>query len=467
MKRICFILVLLMGSRFTFAQSGSLFVKKTLEVQLLQKQYLSETQNSNQTNQYTSFAGGFSFESKAQTQWPFGGHFLGMISVDGSEQAYLAAPELYMGVRSLEEQGLGIIIGRKKLQWSQFNEDWRLGIWQPQIRWDYLRPVEQGLTGFFASVRGHDFNITGFISPLTLPDQGPNFHLVNGEFVSSNRWFRQPQSRHMVLQQDRPVSYELVNPKISDILFNSGMGLNIVLGHMENGFWLNTSMANKPMNQIHLGIEGYHSVSSDRFMESVAVIHPMVARHSVVTVESGFSSDDFRGWISYTEEKPEKPTLPSGWSQSALSNAKFYGASVSHRLPWLGWKNQWAKLGYMYLSESRVSMISSASSSGGIGDDTFESSFDRYPYRQVVSLGWQGSLLEQFSQRINFKLNYLYSIPERGSLFSAELEYSLNKNTKWNLGMDILGVETDGSQRGLMGLYQNNDRITGGLSYIF
>ena len=441
------------------------YAETDLQLQLLQSQYLGGSQNNTQNEAYSSFGIQLKHHSQPAKTFVHGLNIQALASMDGTEQAYVAAPEFYWGLKlPTEKSGLGLVIGRQRFDWSNFDEEWSLGIWQPYVRWDYLHPQPQGLTGAFFSLDTSDAKVMVFATPLFLPDQGPQFEVVDGEFRSSNRWFRQPTSKHTVINQDRKLSYELDRPSDAEVVMNAAYGLSILLGNEEDGPWLKTSLASKPINQMHLGIEGYHSIARpNRYLESVAVVHPTVARHSVMTVEAGYRVEDYQGWISVTEERPDRTDLPDEWEESSLYSSRFIGMTVSHRLPWVGWRNHWLKYSAMSLTED----LPPPSPSGQ--QDTLESSLDRYPYKEVLSAEWTAPVINRATQRLDLGLRYLYSVPEKGSLLSAKLELVWQRNTRWDLGFDILGTEASGEdqQSGLMSLYRNNDRISGGVTYVF
>ncbi len=371
---------------------------------------------------------------------------------------------MYVSWRKPTLKGFSVTLGRKIHTWSRFDEEWRLGVWQPNVRWDYLHPVQQGLTGLFVGGHGRDVQVTAFATGLLLPDQGPEFETVNGEFHSSNRWFRQPESRHTIFNQDRKLNYELERPETKDVLLHAGYGLSVLVGREQQGFWLRTSLANKPVNQLHLGIDGYHSLAKDNhFLESIAVVHPKVVRHNVATVEAGYQADDYGTWLSLTEESPHESGMPEAWEESSLYASRFFGATFSHRLPWQGFKTQWIKYSYMQLTEEIPAP------KGGVYEDDLESSLDRFPYKRVIAVEWKAPLLDRARKKLNLAIRYLYSIPEKGALLSGGLDYIPFPQMRWSIGVDVLGaqLEPGDENAGLMTLYRNNDRVVGGVSYVF
>lgn len=433
-----------------------------VQVQLIQSQYLSGGQNETQIDRYSSVGVKVQQLGDFWLDGNYGLELMGLATMDATENAYVALPQLYVGAHIPLVPEFNLTLGRKRMRWSYFDEEWRLGIWQPSVRWDYLHPVEEGLTGAFLGVESRDVQVIGFVTPFFIPDQGPQFQVVNGEFHSSNRWFRQPTSRHTVVGQDRRLNYELDKPAENDIVMNAGYGLSLTLGQEQSGPWLKTSFANKPINQLHIAIEGYHSLArEDRFLESVAIVHPVVARHTVTTVEGGYRQEDYWAWASITEERPSNPNLPDEWEEASLYSSRFLGGTFSHRVPIPGLKTHWLKYSYMRLTEEIPER--------GAETDTLESSLDRYPFSEVASVEWVGPVLVQGASRMDLGVRYLYSIPEQGGLVSAKAEWRWSRDLRIDFGVDILGsnVSDESPHRGLMTIYRNNDRVIGGLTYVF
>lgn len=451
--------ILLPFPAFAVLESGN-----QMQFQLLQSQYLSESQGDLQTQSYTSLGVRTKFASEQTRTNRWGVDAMGLGSIDGTEQAYFAAPEAYFATQFSRYSKFSLVLGRYKTTWSKFDDEWRLGIWQPYVRWDYLHPTAQGLTGMFLFLGDKRVSVKGFATPVFLPDQGPQFTVENGEFHSSNRWFRQPRNNHSAFGEERRLNYELKKPSEEDVILHSGFGLSVLAGNEESGPWLRMAVANKPINQFHLGIDGFHSVApQNRLFESTAVVHPKVVRHSIVTIEAGLQGEDLGGWVSLTEERPQESNMPEEWAEASLYPSRFWGVTVAQRLPWQGFRQHFVKYMYMSLNEELPTNQQERLT------DNVESSLGRYPYKSVAGLEWTAPFLNSVRHRLDLGLRYLYSIPEQGGLLSAQATYQVEKDLRWNLGFDIIGanVSDDSSDAGLMSRYRHNDRVIGGVTYVF
>ena len=164
-----------------------------------------------------------------------------------STEFYVGVPEVYVQPRKIAP-GFSLTIGRQKRLWSRLDQEFNLGIWQPQLRWDYLQPMQQGLTGvFFDWSLSSALRFSFFTSPLFLPDQGPQFRLRDGHFASANRWFAPPQSRVQLFENTpyasaAPLYFKLERPSEEDIVMHSSFGFSMYY-QATGPFWSQVSYA--------------------------------------------------------------------------------------------------------------------------------------------------------------------------------------------------------------------------------
>jgi hypothetical protein len=441
-----------------------------MDFNLFQDRYLGEPVQSSQGKNYTVYAGDLNLE----TQSPGFNYRLNPVfqgAFESSDEFYFGVPEVYVQPRKLAA-GFDLTIGRQKRHWSHLDEEFNLGIWQPQLRWDYLAPKQEGLVGvFFDWTLSSNVRFTFFTSPLSVPDQGPNYKLVNGQFQTSNRWFSPPQSRLQLFSQtpsaaEAPLYFKVDRPSEEDLFLHSSFGFSMAY-QGAGPYWTQVSYAYKPLNQLHLGIEcsncgtiGTHGAPP---LEITAVIHPRVVNHNVLTWEAGFDRVDDKAWISLTGDVPTRSGFPADYAESALNPMVVTGFAYQHFVrPFTGVPS-WLQLSYM-----RIFEFPRKSDNGLVPDDDVTSSFDRYPYREVAAVDWRLLLVQTQSNRIHWRNRYTYSIPERGGWLSLGLDWARGP-VAWNLGVDILGADVDptSAQAGLFARYRNNDRVFGGVSYVF
>lgn len=458
---LCMILGSLVGT--ANARTASSY----LDLDLRQNRYFGGVPNPNQDSNYSLFSGdlnletqsdGFTYKLNPITQGDF----------NNSDEFYFGVPEAYVQPRKIAPWS-DLTIGRKKRKWSHLDEEFNLGIWQPQLRWDYLAPVQQGLTGvFFDWSLSSQLRLTFFTSPLHLPDQGPQYKLNNGRFESSNRWFEQPHGQLLfqgeTFAKDAPLYFEINKPSEEEIVMHSSFGLGLQFDHTSE-YWTKLNYAYKPRNQIQLGIECSNCarIGNPEPLEVTAVIHPKIVKHHVVTLESGFNRTDDRGWISLTGDFPNASGFPEAYHEAPLDSMVIAGAGYSHYLHrWIGFPS-WLGVSYM-----RAETIKDTKETGLVDDDQVKSSLDRFPFKDLAAIDWSIQLLSRKNFELSFRNRYSYSVPEQGGWLSSGLNLAQGP-LSWMLGADILGADVDGNSQdaGLFSTYRANDRVFGGVSYVF
>ncbi len=439
-----------------------------LNVDLVQERYLGEVQNSSQVPNYTVLSGDLNLEARSA------GFFykfnpVGEGAIEVPDEFYFGVPEAYIRARNLAP-GFNMGIGRMKRTWSRLDEEFSLGVWQPQLRWDYLAPRQEGLIGIHLEwALSDNFQFTFFTSPLFLPDQGPNYKLTDGHFTSSNRWFVPPQTslnllRGSGLSKDVPIYFQLDRPSEEAIIMHSSFGLGLMY-HPSASFWVQANYAYKPLNQIHLGVDcpNCGNLSGVTPLEVNPVIHPVVVNHHVATLETGFDRVDDRGYVSLTGDFPSNSGFPDSYYESPLDSMMIAGAAYQHYIfSWLGVPS-WLKYSYM-----KTFLLRSKDKHGLVDTEQVQSSLDRYPYREVAAVEWKMLLRQEHKNRLELKTRYSYSVSEKGGWLSSGVGWSVGDLT-WNLGLDVLGsdVSENSPSAGLFTRYRSNDRVYGGINYVY
>src|SRR5690606_33789215 len=122
----------------------------SIDLDLRQQRYVGERSSSTQLSTYTQFAAELNFETQSPG-FSYKINALGQGAFERSDEFYFGIPEFYMKPRQLAP-GIDLTIGRQKRVWSELDQEFNLGVWQPQLRWDYLAPIQQGLTGVFFDI---------------------------------------------------------------------------------------------------------------------------------------------------------------------------------------------------------------------------------------------------------------------------------------------------------------------------
>lgn len=432
-----------------------------IKLDFSQQEYSSPGQTEFQRRDYTNL--GIDADLKGQGLGLDAGlHGIYQGTVQSGSEQYYGVPEAYVGESKTDKTtGVRWTVGRQKRHWSRFDEEFGMGIWQPQLRWDYLNPIQQGLTGlFFDFTASRSVSLTFFASSVFLPDQGPNFELKDGQFASNNRWFWSPRTNFRIFNQSNPASYALSMPKTEEVVFQPSLGGKISFESKSTPWWAQFAYAYKPMNQLHLGYECSACVNVGN-LSATATIHPSVLMHRVATLEAGVQDEDQRGWISVTSDVPTSPKGSPDWVQSDYNDVIFAGASYAHYASLLSHPG-WFKVSYLRAFEKMNDQPNT------LVEERVESSLDRYPYQEIAAAEWEWILMQGSQNQLSWRTRYTYSIPERGSWLSMQL-WLQQKNSSWNLNVDVLGADIDptSNNAGLFTRYRENDRMTGGVSYVF
>ena len=402
-----------------------------------------------------------------------------------TEEQYSAIPQIYGEWDS--GWGLKLSFGRKLHRWSLLDQEWELGVWQPSLKNELIHPQEQGLIGLFNQLNSRDWQLLVLLSPVFLPDQGPHFTLNKGTFTSHNRWFSPPPSRLELLNREEGIYYELDKPKVNDVIFQPSWALQLKYGTEERGFWTQWAVTEKPMNQMHFGLETYRSAALDEtYGRNMAIIHVREARHWVGNWEMGQTHRDegISYWMSYSVERPEDPHLNNEWDQPPLKEAQIMGLHLNHPLPLPGLAQSSVSWNWVQVDEQKKSVRASHDSSAAIRESAFSTqandewqqdqlqrALPRYPVLQAVSVQWNAQLDMKGEGRLGWRTRYSYSLPDDAGWLSTAVQWTLDSHWQGYLGVDILGTVHSPSQdeevKSIYSQFRQNDRIAGGLTYVF
>lgn len=439
---------------------------------LSQNSFAGEPQASSQAVNDQNWSLGVA--GKQQTEWwSSGAEVLGYGSFQNSVEQYVGIPELFFKTKNksniVKEQTWSLTIGRERRLWSRLDDQLSLGVWQPALRWDAMRPVSEGLTGLFFDLPvAKNWSVSFLTSPLFIPDQGPNFRLRDGAFESHNRWFRHPQSQLELMGASSNISYELEKPNVNDVIFQSSFAG--ALRFERKNFWSQASAAYMPANQMHLGLGAYQNLSlTDPNRQSVVRVYPKVYKHNIFTLEAGLKGEEQEGWVSFMTDRPQRPEFSQkseaglGWEESELSNKNYVGASYLRKLPSFlglghnlqftlmkGWKNA--------LPRETSSLMS----------QPVNSSFDRPFYENLAAVDWIVAWKKYSRIHWEARLRYWQTVAPRSAWVSPTFAW-VDGPWTWIASADLLGSEgnDDDALKSYFGQYRNNSRAQLGLSYVF
>ena len=363
--------------------------------------------------------------------------------------------------------------GRRLYNWSQMDSDWKLGLWQPRYRWDYLDPELQGLTGVFFRAQQSDWEFVVLGAPVFIPEQGAPLKSEGGTIVSSSRWVSQPASKVNLLNYDTPMNYYINVPPSREIIDNPGGAAYLRLGDRSQGVWAHMAYAYKPMNQLLLSanpdnrLRGREIESADIAGSATGVvqIHPRVIYHQLSEVTAGYSqSEEYAVWLSVLNEQPIMDNPPNRWISQQVAPTFLMSPGVSYDFPAVGPRPTRLKASVL------KQWGGDARDSGELANSSDKSLFEpRYPFRNAFMTEFQMPWWWSGQRVLIFSVRGIYEWEDQGVVFSTKFHFQPAAMWQLLVGADLLGQwggEND-SNLSFGSRYRGNDRVFGGVNYVF
>ncbi len=435
-----------------------------LSVEIQQYNYNSNTaQTTDQFSQYTQLSPQFGYYHKTETSSGFENTLktdgLLVLPMSAGTHFEVAVPNAFWKVK-IPSRHFQLSIGREVQNWSELDEFWHLGIWQPLARWDAADPMTQGLTGVFARISEDRFHMVFFASDIFLPDQQPDYQVSNGQITSDNRWFRAPVSQFSNYNEPSNIDYTIASVNPSSVIFHKSFAVMTEFGQKNAGPYLRTSYAYKPMNQFHIADNLNFNVAEN--LATVTVL-PMVIDEHVFTAETGFHfNDNGEFMLSDTWEHFNNPSLPSNYEQSQLVDSQYLGALYRRDLDIFGLEH--AGLGLSYVQ--RIEQTNPKTDT--IIQGEVESSADRMSFDRLAGLQFHAQFWREADSGLDGELGYIYSLSDAGQWVHFLLNYQYDWHWTWSLAGDVLGLPPSNfSSTSFISKYRGNSRVIGGLTYVF
>ncbi len=391
-----------------------------------------------------------------QEAFQFGVEAESLYGLRHANYRYLDIGEIYAGVENkTDKERPYVYVGRKRFQWSQLDSYWAMGLYQPRFRWDYLNERENGLLGFFAGYQGDLVQATAYYSPIFIPEQGAPFDITGGNCKSSSPWFSCPSSSIQIFNQATNVNFTLDVPPVKKLIMHAGGGATVRVGR-EQGFFGRGSYAHKPMNQFLLSFEGRLNVASSTVP---AIIRPRVIYHHLFATDLGWQNERHGVTGSAIFERPIRDTTPAIWNTQETSDANLYGLTV-RTAPFEA--SKFTRFEFAYLRRN-----------GGVAPDKgpfvspgvnyFE---PRYAFENAYSFAVYSPVFDRWARSFLFSTKFIVDTANTGNLLVSDVYYSPLASVFLNLGLDMLGSNSS-SPVDFLSRYQRNDRIRGGVTYVF
>tara|TARA_B110001454_G_scaffold219202_1_gene251956 strand:- start:38272 stop:39702 length:1431 start_codon:yes stop_codon:yes gene_type:complete len=352
-----------------------------------------------------------------------------------------------------------ISVGRKKVEWSVLDNYWKTSLWQPKYAIDYLRPEEQGLTGAFFEYKRSDFQFVALTTPIFIPNMGVDIREEDGELRADSRWFRQPSNKYDFNGRIKTITYDISVPETRNLVSRPGVGYNVALGDRSKGFWANQSAGYKPVNDLLLKREGYAQAAEKNVK---VVVSPDVTYHSVLSLDIGYSFQNFKVISSYIEDNPKTKIPTDEWVIQNLESMKGYSVMIENNIDYSLIRDLKIQLGYLRIDGGTISDINASSEK-----DSFTLFDERFYFYNSLLFKTEGKLFKLFNRDFTTKVSYLRDFSQKGSLVNTEFQFYPVQNWAVLVGGDLISVDEENDSSGFLNQNRANDRVYAGVSYVF
>ncbi len=373
--------------------------------------------------------------------------------------------EFYWGQKP-KDQGLQVTLGRKLENWSQGDQDWQLGLWQPKQTFDGLRPEQQGLTGVFLNYQQGLIEVLGYGSPIFIPTMEPEVKNDNGTLTSDSRWYRTPSSTAILFNKQRKIVYSLNIPHLEELVNKPGAGLRLQVAGQKEGPWAAVGYAYKPINQLLVKYDKTLAASEEGEDTGVAPLFPVVAYHSLVSADMGYKFSRSLIVLSYLADQPQavEQKADDPYIIQRPQEAKVYTVHADTQLDLPVLSNPLGLMvGYLRVDGGD---IADSDAQGTYQVPVFTQRF-LFSNAAMIQAEIQSSVK---SKKLISRFKYLREFDQRGMIGSAEFTFYPLRAMGLTVGADVLGVDdtnTSNQDTSFLNEFRANDRMYAGISYVF
>jgi len=345
------------------------------------------------------------------------------------------------------DESSAIHVGRRKQLWSDVDERWNLGFFQPEFRANPLAPETQGQTGIFYENNKGDWKFTFYGSPVFIPDQGPNFEIKDGQFVASNPYFAPPPQNIYFQSVLLPIDYNIQKPEIADIVFQPSYGLQIHYGE-KTGFYSLLSSMYKPAHQLAYGWKGV--LVTDRVRVDVK---PKTYYEKIYNWDIGYKDNWGDVGISALFVDAEKPDFESVYNRPVYASNLTLGPYITYKM------NPFTfELAGLFNQDGDVA-------EEGPNSGQFKRSLSQmFLYRNAYYA--QITYKSLLTPQIKYKTTFQWLEAEKNIYKSVKWKNLVDIKGPWKFIFDLLLVETNDEITNVSS-YRNLDQAWLGVIYVF
>ena len=358
-----------------------------------------------------------------------------------------------------DSQVLNFSVGRRKFDWSELDNRWQLGLWQPKFTLNPLRPEDQGLTGIFFDYRQEKQEFLLMVTPIFIPTMDSEVREEGGSLVSDSRWYRAPSSRWKFNEKDTPIVYSLETPEIAGLVANPGLASMYRVGAINSGPRVTVAVAYKPVNELLLKRQ------IDFFTNSLTQVKvsPDVTYHRLVSTDLGYSWGPINASVSYLNDVPQEKRPIKKWAIQKLKPLEIYSGNFDIQLSQLVSRPLALQASYIKVYGGEIEDIEA---DGGMNEITLFDARTKFTNAALISL--KGEVARPYSHPLTSRFSYTYDFDQRGYIWGLEFQLSPLRQLGLVVGSDILGVETQtDTDKRFINQFRANDRYYAGMSYVF
>lgn len=348
-----------------------------------------------------------------------------------------------------------LVMGRKKILWSEMDEAWSLGTIEPVFKWNPLNRESHGLTGLFWISEQPWVKLTAFASSVFIPDQGPGFEINRqGHFSKSNPWFQTPPKTFQPFpgsSASSDIRYSVRKPPESDIIWQTSMGGSVEGKIMEDSLW-RASYLYKPMSQLALGYDGVYNTGTNT---GEVEILPQVGFHRVISADLIHNIGQHRIGVSYMGDKPEPIKFDPEWTSPVFTQAQMYSAFAQMNL-----NRHTMKFQYLTIDGGKVT------EQGEFADSDRAAITSRYPFTQAIKGLYEYEIQLKKNQKLRMNFSWTHSDVNEFDLIQVKSNFQYSRLLHVYADLQLVKAQALTSKNtNEISMQENNDRLMIGLSY--
>ncbi len=385
----------------------------------------------------------------------------GRYGINVPDYKILYAPEFYLSYSArANDVRYSLRAGRKKERWSELDSFWQLELWQPQVRWDYLRPEDQGMSGLFFGIESGDWRATAFYSPFFIPEQGPSFHLVNSHFTSESPWFVAPVTIATLLYGQTDIRFALNTPPLEKLLVHNSAGAMLEWGTQRHGLWARVNYAYKQRNQVMTPFNA-SLVLSPGDTHAAVNVEPKVIDEHIGGVDVGWRSRVVSMWLSAVGFT----YLNNGYSSDLDYQFLHSGVFLSPLMDIQVWQQTHWNLHFI---ASYLKLIDGGFDQRGPDDLSATPVFmNPYLYSEALRVGAKTSVTSAIFKKISGAFFWTTTLANQENWLSATADAALDEHFSLGAGLDLINSAQSNQSKSFLSVYRGNDRLLAHALYLF